>query len=360
MILWKNRQNRAMKYSLPILTSGLLCTLAVGAALWERSGGIALFAQRVVDNVQSTAAPRSDVSRADRGTPTDGQALVAAAARAMHESPPLDARLVVQINLLDQSMSGPGTYFHLGHATDMSRLEMKVGVEGSVTSFQQVCDGRYLWVRRHAGEEKSLVRVDLRRIDRAREVAAVEGSVRATPRYFGGLPQLLDSLDRCFQFDEPRADQLDEIPVWVLRGTWKPDRLAAMTRPSESGGKDSSGNVVSEDRGESETASDDATSLLASLPRHVPHEVVLTLGRDDTFPLFPYCVEFRSTVAGKLTDGGAGEARSTESIVRIEFFSVRRRDDFDQLHFRYEAGDQEIDDRTAPWLERLGLPVPPR
>jgi hypothetical protein len=80
----------------------------------------------------------------------------------------------------------------------------------------------------------------------------------------------------------------------------------------------------------------------------------LILGRDAVIPLFPYSVSFfRFTSA---TDRPTARTHR-EPIVTWELFEVRVRSDLTAGYFDYRPGDQEVEEQTEEFIERLRAAV---
>jgi hypothetical protein len=293
-----------------------------------------------------------------------GQQLVAEAARRIAMQPALAARIRQQASLFGQELVGSGQYQQvLDGDRILVRLELKLQVDGETLTLQQINDGSVMWIRRDQGAEKKVAYVNVRRVRGAAQaahgsengatgkpasessstVASSAGAVTAGDALaLGGLPQLLQGLDRNFDFGPVREDMLGRVPVWVVSGKWKSGKL------TES---------IAHYKEDSSSAGRSPADLL---PPHLPDRVTVVLGRDDFVPLFPYRIEYsRSLVqpADEAEQGRAGErdADSSTTIVKVEFFEVRRQWDIDVRTFRYPYGDQAIEDHTELYMRRLGL-----
>lgn len=266
-------------------------------------------------------------------SPPDGQQLIQMAARQLLNQPPLECNVRQKINLFGQELIGPGSYQQFGSGKSMVRLELKLTVGGKVVSLQQVCDGRFFYVRQDLPNLTSLSRIDLQRVQEAIDAAGPNATPPPTANWMtrGGLPHLLQQLESNFEFTAPQASSLKQIPVWIVTGRWKQDRLAEML-PAQ---KD---NILA-----------GLPADLSQLPPQIPHEVEITLGHDDLFPLFPYRIVYR-----RLASPG-GEGTPPQPIVVLEFFNVRRRLDMDPREFEYVPDDRELVDNTDEYLASLGL-----
>lgn len=361
-----------MKYSLPSLTCGaLLVTVALLAAAESPRPA------RTVTPIKPIPA---DVPGAKTAAPVapiksiSGQQLVAEAARRIAMQPAIAARIRQQATLFGQDLVGSGQYQQVVDGDRiLVRLELKLQVDGETLTLQQINDGSVMWIRRDQGTEKKVAYVNVRRVRSAAQAAA-RSSANGSPGQsaskpsapdtssadassagistgissagdslaLGGLPQLLQGLDRNFDFGPAREDMLGRVPVWVVSGKWKAGKLtesiAHYKEDSSSAGK----------------------SQVDLLPPHLPDRVTVVLGRDDFVPLFPYRIEYGRSLTQSpdaAEQGRAGEsgADSSTTIVKVEFFEVRRQWDVDLTSFRYPYGDQAIEDHTELYMRRLGL-----
>jgi hypothetical protein len=145
----------------------------------------------------------------------------------------------------------------------------------------------------------------------------------------GGLSRLLRGLDAAFRFEVLGQTTLLGMPVWKLRGQWRPERLAKLL-PAEK-------KAIREGRGVD----------LAALPAHLPECVLLFLGTQD---LFPYRFEYRRSEPKEGEDADASRA-----IVTMQLLKVNVNVPIDPAQFDYRPGDIKPDDETDQYLKTLGL-----
>jgi hypothetical protein len=279
---------------------------------------------------------------ASRGLADDspGNRTVAAAARSMQAESALSADLRCRIDAFGHELAGQGSYQQLGQGPEkLLKLELKVRVADQLVTRQEICGPAFYYVRRQSPlAPASLGRVNLRQIRLA--IARGPEPLAANPGetwiLLGGLPKLLASLGRNFEFTEPRPDelhfpsagggQLQRLPVVVARGRWRKERLRELRRLEKS-------------------ASTGAEQL--------PDEVEIVLSREDqTPPLFPYRITYFQE-HGEAGQGRAGE--SLRPLLTLELYNVHRKGDLDPRQFDYQPGDQEVADLTQSYLQRLGL-----
>ena len=266
----------------------------------------------------------------------DPQRLVANAAAAIGRMPSVSAKIRQRVDLFGHQLVGSGSYLQLGTGAEMLlRLELKIQTD-HVTSLQQICDGRFFWLRRDLIDKISLSRIDLRRVRQA--IKQSRGSLQPSSATgwmaLGGLPKLMESLDANFRFNEVRASQLRGLPVWVVRGRWKPEKLANLL-PDQ---KDAilAGNRIEIDRS----------------PAHLPTLVTVVVGQED---LFPYRITYERPVIRADRDSRAGPDGETKPIVTMELFEVRVGAPIDPLQFVYQPGDLEVADHTKRYLRSIGI-----
>jgi hypothetical protein len=308
-----------MKNSLPRLT-------LVGLLSW------AALAQ-----AQSPPATSPASAGADRSS--EGDALIRAALLAVHQHDSIAANVRQQLNLFGNRLVGAGVYYQQGRGAEMLiRFELRTHIAGRECSLQQVADGRYLWTDEQFDHERSIRKVDLRRVQKALSAQeSATSSAARLPLAVGGVPRLIERLAMNFRFGPPQRVQLGELPAYALEGTWRADRLAMLTDAPDSA-----------EGGDSQSAEEQAAAPpnLASLPDHLPHEVLLVLGQED---LFPHVVEYRRLLG---TPPGAG---GRKTLVRLELYQVRTGEPIDNRQFLYRSSETNIADHTDQFLRQNGL-----
>ncbi len=300
----------------------------------------------VLASVDLNAQPTAQIARKDAPRPTgqlssadQANQLVASASRQMMRLPSVQAKVRQRVNLYGQELSGSGTYHQLRTQSDglLLRLELKLTVSHQVASILQVCDGKYMWTRRELPNNKSLSTVNLTRVRNALEKSKKTLLVDPASNWMmlGGLSRLLDGLSNNFTFQSATASEIGGVAVWEVRGTWRKERLAKIAPKFQ------------------QAILNDDPAVLQQLPGHLPHEVVLVLGRDARIlPLFPYRIDYI-----RQKSRGEGEAIQVErqSIATLELFEVSRPNQMDARMFRFDPIDQDISDQTDLYLESIGL-----
>ncbi|MEX0937202.1 MAG: hypothetical protein WDZ59_05025 [Pirellulales bacterium] len=310
-----------MKNSLPYLT-------LVGLLVW------CPLAQAQPESPSATSPAIADADRA-----SEGDALIRAAVLALHQHDSIAANVRQQLNLFGNRLVGAGVYYQEGRGAEMLvRFELRTHIAGRECSLQQVADGRYLWTDEQFDHERSIRKVDLRRVQKALSAQeTATGSAARLPLAVGGVPRLIERLAMNFHFGPPNRIQLGDLPAYALEGTWRPDRLGSLT--AGPGSSDDSKADAKEDAAAK-------SPNLASLPHHVPHEVLLVLGQED---LFPHVVEYRRLMG---TPPGAG---GRETLVRLELYQVRTGEPIDNRQFLYRSSETNIADHTDQFLRQNGL-----
>jgi hypothetical protein len=65
----------------------------------------------------------------------------------------------------------------------------------------------------------------------------------------------------------------------------------------------------------------------------------------------------QSTTDAPAAASGESEARIVRPMVTMELFEVRRRNDLPREWFTYAPGDQNVEDQTDVYLQKLRLPI---
>jgi hypothetical protein len=270
-----------------------------------------------------------------------GNEVVAAAAQKVQAIDGLSADLRCRIEAFGHSLAGQGSYQQLGPGPEkLLRMELKVQADDQAITRLEVCGPTYCYIRQESPLHKTpLARVNLRTLRQA--ISRLPEPIARNPApawiQLGGLPRLLDSLEQNFTFAAPRGDELqfvtadgkrvEKLPVIVVSGTWKEDKLEAL---SSAKGK----------RSES---------------TQIPARVELILGRADQQPaLFPYRITYYAAPQGNAKEVAPADS-ADQVLFMLELFNVQPRRDLDPAAFEYLPGDQEVADLTGVYLERLGL-----
>jgi hypothetical protein len=268
-------------------------------------------------------------------TPKQPDQLIPSAVVALEGHETVSARIRQRIDLFDRQLTGSGAYLQGPWRHRLLRMELKMQIEDSLTSHLQVADGHHLWVHHQMVDSVNLGRVDLDRV--AEKLAegrggAGEGTAIDTIG-IGGLPRLLRAIDAAFTFTRVESKRVGVVPVWVVRGQWRPALLARLL-PKQKAALD-----------------DGQPPDLSKLPLQVPDHVKVWLGQDD---LFPYRIEYLRTddkPSGSKESPGPPAVRP---LVVMELFEVRLNAPIDSVQFVYNPGELAPSDATGQYLKMLG------
>jgi len=255
----------------------------------------------------------------------EGRELVQRSARNLFALPGLDAEFHFKIQAYEQSLAGSGHYLQSGDGSEkLFRLELSTQIDEYKATQQTIGGKQYLWIRRDFGPDKrSLARISMRRLREALNDAGPPLSLDPSPTWLGivSLPKMLTSLGNWFDFERPQTAKLGDRQVLRLAG-----RMNRELRTQLLSGKKGQGG------------------------EQIPDAVELTLGTDQALPLFPYRIEYLKQRARDEGDG-------MTPLLTLDFFSAKVRSDIDSAKFEYSPGDQEVEDRTRLFLDRLGISV---
>jgi hypothetical protein len=313
---------------------------------------LVFLASATLVNVNWGHAQEPGRGRGGQGGATDGNALVAAAARRVQAEPSVQAQIRFRIDAQGQNLVGNGLYLQLGDGPEkLLRFDLKLQVGQRTAALQQISGQQYYWVRRDLppGNHK-VSRVNLRSIrlaiakqsaeeDRDADLNGLPVTSPANDAWLllGGLSALLEGLSRNFDFGVARAGEIElpatanrlpaRLPVWAVSGVWKKERWDALHAASAKNKK--------------------------IPPPDLPVRVDLVLGRSErSFDLFPYRV-FYYAPSGE-GRGGEGGAK-LNPMVSMELFNVQPAAELDPRDFDYNPGEQEVEDVTQAYLVKLGL-----
>lgn len=275
-----------------------------------------------------------------------GQELVAEAAKRVSRETAIAAELRFRIDAFGHELIGTGRYLQLGGGPEKKlKLELRMQVGERPATLLEIRGDDYYWMRREVPPARSTVeQVDLRQVRNSLRTAADHSPDDVLPHggwiVLGGLPRLLDALERNFDFGAPRTDELQfsaagpsatsTLPVWIVTGRWKPERLAA---------------ILGRER-----------ARTAELPEQLPDRVELVLRRtDDVLPLFPYKITYWCTPQsdGSSTRGDALPAPRELLSLEVTRYDVFRPSDIDPREFLFNPSGQEVRNVTTSYIQRL-------
>lgn len=206
-------------------------------------GGAAFFALETIDSsllplggqtptLQPSEAPlAADAPELPRTTILDrrGDEYVARAIEALAGLPSLAANVTQEGRLAGGATTLTGRYAQKSSGESLRfALQVEGRLVGRTARLTRISDSRFLWTDLQwapedpsAGPEPTdrlIRRVDLRRVRREAEGQGGAADSRVIAERFGGLPMLLCSLDREYDFAAPRRMQLDGVPVLAMVG----------------------------------------------------------------------------------------------------------------------------------------------
>ncbi len=294
--------------------------------------GYALSALGVLVVLANSWSAVAETGQPPPPAPTRQESLLRGAVRQLQEPTTLRIMLRQRSEFFDHAVTGSGSYLQRTSPRGLLfKMEWKLAVDDQVTTLQQISDGRFLWLRRDLSEETRLSRIDLARVQDEWSGAAAEPEslLRFPALALGGLPRLLLEFEEHFVFPQaPRSGQLGEMPVWVLRGGWKPDSLRRLW-PQR---------VASSTRGDSRPA----------LPPHVPTHVQIVLEQPT---LMPRRIDYlRELPPGN--SGSAGEpVHQFRRLLTVEMLEIVRGEPLDETLFFFQPGEGEVIDQTDHYLQ---------
>ena len=210
-----------------------------------------------------------------------------------------------QIDLFDHQILGAGHYYQQGHGLRrLSRFELRSQIGNRTTTLFELSDGNYVWTFRENPAATTLTRVDLQRVAQALEQSrhAAPANAAREPA-IGELPKLLEGIADDFRFERVVEGRLGDRPVWIVEGSWKPEKLIEAM-------PDQKGNI------EAGRPLD-----LKRLPAQLPERIVLSIGQTD---LFPCRVEYLRRKSNSAT-GGAGQEGRRAGLSRDRVDGMVRR-----------------------------------
>lgn len=299
-----------MNASLPKFAVLLALVLLAGAARAQTPPG----------QPQTASAP---------ATANAGESLLDRAMQAIDSRPTITAKVRHMVDLGARRLVGTGLYLQQGRGPARAfRLDLEFQTSTQPAAIQQICDGANLWFYQQLQGQEDLAWVDVLRLARARP------RTNATVQPWnltGGLPRMLSGLQTAFQFGAVSEARLEDVRAWATEGDWEPSRLSGMF-PDQS-----------------EAIRGGAKPDLSKLALNLPDRVVLYVGCDD---LLPYRIEYWRSQANAAADSANGRGKL---IGLFELYELRIDAPIDPAQFVCRHGNLKPVDRTAEYLEKLGL-----
>jgi hypothetical protein len=265
----------------------------------------------------------------------DGDELITRVLATLERWPNVKARFRQSLRVGEELQTGLGDYWQQGVGNQRRTCwQWQTLIDGRQAVFAQVYDkDGHLWTDERFPDRRSVTRVNVAalRRDLATLAAGQGGAGRSAAelelRARGGLSQLIAELRASFTFGAPAAVVEDGKELVAIVGAWREEPLK---RQWQSLSPQNPGNW----------------------PGHLPHHVVVKVGRED---LFPYVIEYRRATDAALAGDGAA---ARDPLARFEFFEVQWGVVMPERLFEFSPTDVDWRDVTAAALERL-RPAPP-
>jgi len=251
--LWKIRHFPSIWQSRRIPHNRLIIGLLALGSLAALGGGTVPFLTAAQTPPESNPA-EGKIAPPDPAAAAAGLDYLRKAHEALVQHTSIQANLVEQVAIGDRRFQIEGNYVGAGLKL---RLEFKVQIAGGASGgLLEVCDGDVLWSRLDLPDSRRVTRRDVRQILKAVTTSkSVPDSVLLAELGLGGLPALLSSLERTMTFTQLREETVNDRPLVVLRGVWRPEFSARWPRDGK-----------------------------GQLPTYVPDEVRVYFDRETQFP----------------------------------------------------------------------------
>jgi hypothetical protein len=287
-----------------------------------------------------TAQPAAADASAVRAAREQADGLVARVRQLIDGYDSIQCGVRHRIDLFDTQIRGEGVYYQQGHGLRrLMHFELRSKIGNQITTLFEVSDGNFFWTFRETpAGVPSLTRVDLGQVSEAwNQARRAMPSAPAPKPSACGLPKLLDGIAENFSFERITAGRLGDRPVWMLEGSWRPDKLAAAVPDQSAAIK--AGRPLE----------------LKRLPAQLPERIVLEIAQDDLFPCELEYLRRGGGSAGQGRAGEGGEAPGYRPIVAMQWFDVRVNQPIDPRKFIYQPVGQPWIDATEQCLKTLNL-----
>lgn len=261
-----------------------------------------------------------------------GEELLKTTVEALESQTSISVHVQQEIHLFDEHIVRAGTYEQGTGRPLVWRLELKMRDGSRQSLFEQLSDGRMVWLYERVADEQKLQKIDLERVSNSlKDVAAAQGS---TPGGLlgwgvGGLPRLLEGLNQAFEFGPPTRASWKGQNAWRMEGVWRKAMLLRLL-------PDQKDKIL---RGQPE---------LRKLPEQVPDRIVLHIGAADLFPLH---IQYLRTPRPKFYE--IWKSKRPRQLSSIEFFDRKMGMTIDPRRFIWRAGNLEAADATEAYLANV-------
>jgi len=287
----------------------------------------------------SAASPQTPQHQSNPSLTTNGQSLLRQARAALERHKTISATIHQRIHLYGQELVGSGILVQGPTERNLLQVDLTVKIDGRDLYVQQRCDGEYYWLQKCIDGVPRLSRVDLRRVEAARAVHAKTHAANGTQPLgakslpmlgLGGMATLLDQLDLWCIFSKVRQTRPrgpNETPLYVLEGTWRPERLLFWLPDQR------------------EAVEKGQPVNISKLPPMLPDRIVVFLGWDD---LFPRRIEYSASESRTFAEDEA------PPLVRVHFEDVQFDLPVDPRQFMFDSPVVSPVDDTEGYLLRHG------
>lgn len=182
--------------------------------------------------------PTGDTPSAALPNASPAQQALRDAIEQLSQQSSISARMLESVMVLGRGFKAEGRYLqgNIRNTDRLLRVELKFKAGGAEGSLLEVCDGDILWTRRDVGKDTEVTRRNVAEILAAAKTNNVPVRILDTDLGFGGLPELLVSLDQAMVFTAIKKDSLRQRPVVVIQGGWNENlanNLRGSTNPQD-------------------------------------------------------------------------------------------------------------------------------
>jgi hypothetical protein len=254
--------------------------------------------------------------------------VVAAALAGLSRVPSVSARVRHLVRVDDMVLKGSGRYVQSGVGEDQRyRYEYRLSATDEEFEILDVCDGLFAWNFRRIGQNPPQVeRIDVRRIRERLETLGIAHR-QDQSAYLGGVQRHLGLLRQYFRFASITSAVIDDVPVWLIEGTWDRDTLAWIVKEKAEAIKSEAGVAPNE------------------LPDGMPYSVRLSISKRE---LFPCRIEWLAVPGKRPTPPAA-----LQVVAMMELYDVRIGDPVDVSAFVYKPATEGLTDITDGYLPQV-------
>ncbi len=244
-----------------------------------------------------------------------------------------------QFEMFDHQILGTGHYYQQGHGLRrLTRFECRSQIDSRTETLFEISDGHFFWTLHETAAETTLSKVSLDRVaDAWDQFRQVTPAAAMREPAISGLPRLFDALTDNFHFLHIGSGRLGDAPVWIIEGTWKPEKLIAAA-PDQKAAIEA-GRPID----------------LKRFPGQLPERIVLQLAQSNLFPCrLAYLRRTGGSHAGQGREEQGSSATGYRTIVSIDWFEARINAPIDPKKFVYQPSIQATDE-TDQFLKSLSL-----